>query len=183
VRVHDVSAFAFARPLDGLVDGGTVFLNSSLPTAEAVWASLPVAARTEVVARGIRVVALDTAELARRHAPRADLVVRMQGIALVGVFLRVAPFADRLGLDRDVMFETLRGVLGRYFGKRGGAVVDANLALIRDAWGSLLDVTAAVAVSSQAATAADLLTPEEERLRGEANGTNASPQSLVETGR
>jgi hypothetical protein len=99
------------------------------------------------------------------------------------VFLRVAPFAARLGLDPDVMFETLRGVLKRYFGKRGGAVVDANLALIRDAWGSLLDVTAAVAASSQAATAADLLTPEEERLRGEADGTNASPRSLVETGR
>jgi pyruvate-ferredoxin/flavodoxin oxidoreductase len=182
VPVHDVSAFAFARPLDGLVDGGTVFLNSALPTPEAVWASLPVAARSEIVARGIRVVALDTAELARRHAPRADLVVRMQGIALVGVFLRVAPFAARLGLDPDVMFETLRGVLKRYFGKRGGAVVDANLALIRDAWGSLLDVTAAVAASSQAATA-DLLTPEEERLRGEADGTNASPHGLVETRR
>jgi pyruvate-ferredoxin/flavodoxin oxidoreductase len=181
VPVHDVSAFAFARPLDGLVDGGTVFLNSALPTAEAVWASLPVAARTEVVARGIRVVALDTAELARRHAPRADLVLRMQGIALVGVFLRVAPFAARRGLEPDLMFETLRGVLGRYFGKRGGAVVDANLALIRDAWGSLLDVTAAVAASSQVATAAD--PPAEERLRGEADGTNASPRSLVETGR
>ena len=48
VPVHDVSAFAFARPLDGLVDGDTVFLNSALPTAEAVWASLPVPARAEV---------------------------------------------------------------------------------------------------------------------------------------
>ncbi|MET0773337.1 MAG: 2-oxoacid:acceptor oxidoreductase family protein [Candidatus Limnocylindrales bacterium] len=183
VPVHDVSAFAFARPLDGLVDGGTVFLNSGLPTAEAVWGSLPVAARAEVVARGIRVVALDTAELARRHAPRADLVVRMQGIALVGVFLRVAPFAARLGLDPEAMFETLRGVLGHYFGKRGGAVVEANLALIRDAWESLLDVTAAVAASSPAATAADPLTDVEKRLRGGAHGMSASPRSLVETGR
>jgi pyruvate-ferredoxin/flavodoxin oxidoreductase len=183
VPVHDVSAFAFARPLDGLVDGGTVFLNSGLPTAEAVWGSLPVAARSEILARGLHVVALDTAELARRHAPRADLVVRMQGIALVGVFLRVAPFAARQGLDAETMFESLRGVLKRYFGKRGGAVVEANLALIRDAWGSLLDVTAAVAASSQAATAADPLSDEEERLREGAPGTGASPRSLVEAGR
>ena len=72
---------------------------------------------------------------------------------------------------------------GHYFGKRGGAVVEANLSLIRDAWGSLLDVTAAVAASSQAATAADPLTDEEERLRGEVPGTSASPRSLVEAGR
>lgn len=183
VPVHDASAFAFARPLDGLVDGGTVFLNSGLPTPEEVWASLPVAARSEIVARGIRVVALDTAELARRHAPRADLVIRMQGIALVGVFLRVAPFAERQGIDADGMFESLRGVLTRYFGKRGGAVVEANLALIRDAWGSLLDVTAAVAASSQAATATHSLTLEEERRRGGTPGTGDSPRSLVEAGR
>lgn len=184
VPVHDVSAFAFARPLDGLVDGGTVFLNSGLPTAEAVWASLPVAARSEIVARGIRVVALDTAELARRHAPRADLVLRMQGVALVGVFLRVAPFADRQGIGPEELFRSLRGVLARYFGKRGGVVVDANLALIRDAWGSLLDVTAAVAASSQAATAASHpLVSEEEGPPGGAPGTGASPRGLVEAGR
>jgi pyruvate-ferredoxin/flavodoxin oxidoreductase len=183
VPVHDVSAFMFARPLDGLVDGGTVFLNSGLPTAEAVWASLPVATRAEIVARGIRVVALDTAELARRHSPRPDLVVRMQGIALVGVFLRVAPFAARQGTSPDDLFEALRGVLTHYFGKRGGTVVEANLALIRDAWGSLLDVTAAVAASSQAAAAEYLPVPEEERLPGEASGTGVSPRSLVEVQR
>lgn len=182
VPVHDVSAFAFARPLDGLVDGGTVFLNSGLDTPEEVWASLPVAARTEIVARGIHVVALDTAELARQHAPRADLVVRMQGIALVGVFLRVAPFAARLGIDPEAMFQSLRGVLAHYFGKRGGAVVEANLALIRDAWASLLDVTAAVAAPSQAAAAADPSSPGQ-GPRDDASRSGASPRDPVEVGR
>ena len=68
-------------------------------------------------------------------------------------------------------------------GARGGAVAEASLALIRDVWGSLLDVTAAVVASSQAATAAYPLTDEEERLRGEVPGTSASPRSLVEAGR
>ncbi|MBX3028966.1 MAG: 2-oxoacid:acceptor oxidoreductase family protein [Chloroflexi bacterium] len=145
VPVHDVSAMQYARPLDGLVDSGTLFLNTTLGAPEAIWASLPAGARAEILARRIRVVALDTAELARRHAPRPDLVIRMQGIALVGVFLRVAPFAERQGIDEDHLFTTLRGVLAHSFGKRGAAVVDANLALIRDAWGSLIDVTAAVA--------------------------------------
>ena len=81
------------------------------------------------------------------------------------------------------MFDALRGVLTHYFGKRGGTVVEANLALIRDAWGSLLDVTAAVAASSQAAAAAYPHTPEEERRRGAASGTDVSPRSLVEAQR
>jgi hypothetical protein len=87
------------------------------------------------------------------------------------------------GSEAVATVETLRGVRAHDFGKRGGVEVDTNLASIRDAWGSLLDVTAAVAASSQAATAADPLTDEEERLRGEVPRTSASPRSLVEAGR
>jgi pyruvate-ferredoxin/flavodoxin oxidoreductase len=147
VPLHDVSAFGQGDPLSGLVDGGTLFLHSTLADPEAIWASLPVEARSTILARGIRVTALDTAELARRHAPRPDLVVRMQGVALVGVFLRVSPFAERLGLEGDELFGALRRVLQRYFGKRGGQVVEANLAVIREAWTNLVDVTAGIAMT------------------------------------
>ncbi len=144
VPVHDVAAFRHGTPLSGLVDGGTVFMHSTLEDADAIWDSLPSSARAEILARGICVTAMDTAALARKHAPRADLTVRMQGIALVGVFLRLAPFAERQGLSDDELFVALRRVLARYFGKRGDAVVDANLALIREAHDSIIDVTAAL---------------------------------------
>jgi pyruvate-ferredoxin/flavodoxin oxidoreductase len=148
VPVMDVSAFGHGDPLGGLVYGATVFLHSPLRDPDEIWASLPVKARADILARGIRVTALDTAELARRHAPRPDLLVRMQGVALVGVFLRVAPFATRQGLGEEQLFGALRGVLQRYFGKRGGQVVDANLAVIRDAYASLIDVTASVSAGA-----------------------------------
>ncbi|HEX3265084.1 MAG TPA: 2-oxoacid:acceptor oxidoreductase family protein, partial [Candidatus Limnocylindrales bacterium] len=144
VPLHDVSAFDLGDPLAGLVDGGDLFIQSPLPTAEAIWASIPARARAELLARRIRVTALDTAALARRHAPRPDLEVRMQGVALVGVFLRVAPFAARAGLDRDHLLAAVGARLGRFFGKRGGAVVDANLAVIAEAWDGLIEVTAAL---------------------------------------
>ncbi|HYM85068.1 MAG TPA: 2-oxoacid:acceptor oxidoreductase family protein [Candidatus Dormibacteraeota bacterium] len=144
VPLHDVSAFGLGDPLAGLVDGGTLFIQSPLSDPEAIWASIPATARAELLARRIRVAALDTAELARRHSPRADLVVRMQGVALVGVFLRVAPFAARAGLDRAALMDAVRARLGRFFGKRGGKVVDANLAVIEEAYDGLIDVTAAV---------------------------------------
>jgi pyruvate-ferredoxin/flavodoxin oxidoreductase len=149
VPLHDVSAFGLGDPLAGLAEGGTVFIQSPLTDPQAIWASIPAWARAEIVARQIRVTALDTAGLARRHAPRADLQVRMQGVALVGVFLRVAPFAGRAGLDRDTLLEAVRARLGRFFGKRGGAVVDANLAVIAEAYDHLIDVTAAVAVTPE----------------------------------
>jgi pyruvate-ferredoxin/flavodoxin oxidoreductase len=144
VPLHDVSAFGLGDPLAGLVDGGTLFIQSPLTDPDAIWASIPAGARAELLARRIAVTALDTAELARLHAPRADLVVRMQGVALVGVFLRVAPFASRAGLDRAALMEAVRARLGRFFGKRGGKVVDANLAVIEAAYDGLIDVTAAV---------------------------------------
>jgi hypothetical protein len=70
----------------------------------------------------------------------------MQGAALVGVFLRVAPFARMQGLTERQLFATLRPALMRFFGKGGRTVVDANMALIRDAYASLIDVTAAADV-------------------------------------
>ena len=68
----------------------------------------------------------------------------MQGVALVGVFLRVAPFVGRAGLDRDALLQAVGERLGRFFGKRGVKVVKANLAVITEAWDDLIDVTAAV---------------------------------------
>jgi pyruvate-ferredoxin/flavodoxin oxidoreductase len=144
VALHDVAAFRQGGPLRGLADGGTVFVQSPLDDPAAIWATIPDDARAEILARGIRVAALDTASLAQRWAPRPDLVVRMQGIALVGVFLRLTPFAERAGMDRDTLLLALRPELRRFFGKRGTAVVDANLALVTEAYDSVIDVTAGV---------------------------------------
>jgi pyruvate-ferredoxin/flavodoxin oxidoreductase len=144
VPLHDVSAFELGDPLAGLVDGGDVFIQSALPTAEAIWASIPARARAELLARHVRVTALDTAGLAKRHAPRPDLEIRMQGVALVGAFLRISPFAARAGLDRARLLEAVGEQLTRFFGKRGASVVAANLAVIAEAWDGLIDVSTAI---------------------------------------
>jgi pyruvate-ferredoxin/flavodoxin oxidoreductase len=144
VPLHDVAAFRQGDPLRGLVDGGTVFVSSPAANPEAIWQSIPTASRAEIVARDIRVAALDTAALARARAPRPDLVIRMQGVALVGAFLRLTPFAARAGLDRDALLAAIRPHLERFFGKRGGRVVDANLDLVAAAFDGVVDVTAAI---------------------------------------
>jgi pyruvate-ferredoxin/flavodoxin oxidoreductase len=150
VPLHDVSAFNLGDPIAGLVDGGDLFIQSALASPEAIWAAIPAQARAELLARRIRVTALDTAALARRHAPRPELELRMQGVALVGVFLRVSPFATRAGLDRDGLLAAVEDRLARFFGKRGGDVVRANLEVIAEAWDGLIDVTAAITADSPA---------------------------------
>ena len=68
----------------------------------------------------------------------------MQGVALAGVFLRVSPFAGRAGLDRDALLEAVRARLARFYGKRGTAVVEANLAVVAAAYDGAMDVTASI---------------------------------------
>jgi pyruvate-ferredoxin/flavodoxin oxidoreductase len=142
VPLHDVAAFGQGAPLSGLVDGGTLFVNSTLDDPASIWAALPANARAEIIGRGINVVAIDTLALARRFAPTPNLATRMQGAALVGVFLRVAPFIAGRGLSLDELMAAVKGPLAKHVGKRGGAVVDANLGLIRAAYEGLIDVTA-----------------------------------------
>jgi pyruvate-ferredoxin/flavodoxin oxidoreductase len=144
VPLHDVAAFRQGSPLKGLDDGGTVFVASPETDPEAIWDSVPIEARHEILARNIRLTAFDTVGLARARAPRPDLAVRMQGVALVGAFLRLTPFAQRAGLDRELLLAAVRPQLERFFGKRGGGVVDANLELVAAAFDGVIDVTAAI---------------------------------------
>jgi pyruvate-ferredoxin/flavodoxin oxidoreductase len=144
VPLHDVAAFALGDPLHGLVDGGTVFLQSSLTDPAAIWESIPAAARAEMVSRRIHLTALDTGALARDHAPRPDLVLRMQGIALVGVFLRVSRFAEDAGLDRAALLAAVGSRLRRFYGKRGDDVIAANMAVVTAAYDGVIDISEAL---------------------------------------
>jgi pyruvate-ferredoxin/flavodoxin oxidoreductase len=144
VPIHDVAAFRQGAPLRGLADGGTVFVQSEVADPAAIWGQIPSEARHEMLTRHIRLATLDTVALSRKWAPRPDLVMRMQGIALVGAFLRLTDFASAAGLDRAALLIALRPQLERFFGKRGRSVVDANLGLIADAYDGVIDVTAAV---------------------------------------
>jgi pyruvate-ferredoxin/flavodoxin oxidoreductase len=145
VALYDVAAFGQGDPLAGLVDGGTVFLHSPLTEPLAIWHSIPAYARAAITRRGIHVCALDQAALAARFAPTPAMATRMQGAALVGVFLRTAPFARARQLGADELTDALRQPLSRFLGKRGGEVVAANLKLIRAAYDELIDVSAAIA--------------------------------------
>jgi pyruvate-ferredoxin/flavodoxin oxidoreductase len=140
VPLNDVTAFRLGNPLAGLVDGGIVFVQSAASDPAAVWDGIPAAARETIVARGLRVLALDTARIARETTAQPDLVQRMQGIVLLGVFLRVASFGECRGLGEDALFAAVERSLRKFFGKRGEAVVQENLRAVRRGYHEVIEV-------------------------------------------
>ncbi len=144
VPLNDVNAFRLGDPLAGLVEGGMLFVQSPETDPAAIWARIPADARRRIAARRIRVLALDTARIAREVATRPELVQRMQGIVLLGVFLRVTPFRERRGLDEATVFEAVERSLRRVFGRRGEAVVRENLEAVRRGYREVLEVPEAV---------------------------------------
>jgi len=127
VALNNVNAFRTANPLNGLVTGGAIFLQSHHADDTEVWSHIPFQAREAILKCDIRVYYLDTVQIAREVAITEDLVVRMQGIVLLGVFLRLAPFVKSNGISDDELFAGVKKALNKYFGRRGEKVVEANL--------------------------------------------------------
>ncbi len=126
VAIQDQNAFLSGDPLAGLRPEGTIYMQSSL-VGDELWANLPASARKNIRERRLKLYALDAGKIARECATRTDLQIRMQGIVLLGAFLRLTPFAQKAGLDKEQLFGSLRKTLTKYFGKKGGSVVDDNI--------------------------------------------------------
>ena len=144
VAIQDQNAFLSGDPLAGLRPDGSIYLQSTLPTAE-VWASLPLSARKKIRERKLKLYALDAQKIARECATRVDLQIRMQGIVLLGAFLKLTPFAEKAGLDNEKLFGSLRQTLTKYFGKKGGSVVDDNISAARRGYEDVALITSPAA--------------------------------------
>jgi pyruvate-ferredoxin/flavodoxin oxidoreductase len=102
----------------------------------------------------VRVLALDTLAIARSVASQADLVSRMQGIALLGVFLRVAPFVTRSHLNERELFLSVERSLRKYFGRRGEAVIRDNLECVKRGYREVMEIPRGLRLGRDAVLAA-----------------------------
>ncbi len=139
VAVQHPNAFLTGNPLHGLENGGTVYLQTSLPL-EKVWASLTPDSRKIIRERKIHLWAVDAKKIAREVCSFQDLQMRMQGIVLLGAFLRLTPFRELVGLAEDELFSALQVSLTKYFGKRGDQVVADNLLAARRGFAEVQEV-------------------------------------------
>ncbi len=158
IALNDVNAFNLGDVLKGLSQGGTVFTQSHLTEPAEIWDSVPPWARKRLRDKDARFFALDMVTIARECSSRADLQQRMQGIVLLGVFLRVTPFRERSGIGEDELFAGVEKSLRKYFGSRGEQVVQDNLRAVRRGFSEVIEVPREVMFSNAEAdeAAADL---------------------------
>jgi len=140
VPLNNVNAFNIGNPLAGLVAGGAVFIQHQSPDAAQVWTSIPPAAKEYIRRNRIRVLALDAVKIAQEVASHPQLMQRMQGIVLLGVFLRVAPFVAERGLSDTQVDAAIERSLRKFFGKRGDKVVQENLEAVQRGRNEVIEI-------------------------------------------
>jgi len=79
----------------------------------------------------------------------------MQGIVLLGIFLRITPFKEQLGLSDQSVLAGVEKALRKYFGKRGERVVQDNLLAVERGYREVIEVPREVMVSTAAADKAN----------------------------
>ncbi|MDQ7027039.1 MAG: 2-oxoacid:acceptor oxidoreductase family protein [Anaerolineae bacterium] len=140
IPLNDINAFYYSNPLAGLEQGGTIFINVARDSAEEVWSRVPPNGKLFIRDKKARVVALDAARIARDVATDPSLTVRMQGIVLLGIFLRITPFASDNNLSRDDLKTAVEKALRNKFGKRGEQIVQDNLIAVMRGYDEVFDI-------------------------------------------
>ncbi|MGA1400495.1 MAG: 2-oxoacid:acceptor oxidoreductase family protein, partial [Phycisphaerales bacterium] len=153
IPLNDVNAFNLGNPLEGIAHEGSIFIQSAETDPEKVWAAIPEFGRKIIRTKRVRVYYLDTVKIAREVATDPDLQQRMQGVALVGIFIKVTPFAGESGMGQDQVLGAVEKYIRKYFGKRGEHVVQENLQCVRRGLLDVMEVPKSV-IESQAAASA-----------------------------
>jgi pyruvate-ferredoxin/flavodoxin oxidoreductase len=129
--LNDTTALFSGNPLEGLVAGGAVFMQSPYANPVDVWHRIPTRDKKTIREKNIRVFFIDMVQIAREVASEADLQMRMQGIVLLGAFLKLTPFAAQSNMSDDAVYAGVEKALRKYFGKRGEQVVQDNLNCVK----------------------------------------------------
>jgi len=142
VICNDVNAMQSGNPLKGVVDGGAVYLQSSHEDPAEVWKRIPRHHQQTIREKGVRVYYCDTVRIAREVASLADLQMRMQGIVVLGAFLKLTPYAEQSGMNDEQVLGGVEKALRKYFGKRGEQVVQDNLTCVKRGFSEIKEVPA-----------------------------------------
>jgi pyruvate-ferredoxin/flavodoxin oxidoreductase len=144
VVLNDTTALFSGNPLEGLLEGGAIFMQSTFTDPADVWQRIPAHHKKFIRERKLRVYYADMVQIARDVASEADLQMRMQGIVLLGAFLKLTPYAKQSNMTDDQVYGGVEKALRKYFGKRGDRVVQDNLNCVKRGYGEMREVPAGV---------------------------------------
>ena len=142
VVLNDTNALFSGNPLVGLVAGGAIFMQSSFDNPIDVWQRIPPRDKNTIRDKNLRVYYIDMVQIARDVASEADLQMRMQGIVLLGGFLKLTPYARTSDMSDDAVYAGVEKALRKYFGKRGEQVVQDNLNCVKRGFTEMREIPA-----------------------------------------
>jgi pyruvate-ferredoxin/flavodoxin oxidoreductase len=145
--VNDPTALLSPITLGGLVPGGAIFMQSPYTEPADVWKHIPPDNRRWLRDNKVRVYYCDMVSIAREVASEADLQMRMQGIVLLGAFLKLTPYARESDMTEEQVYAGVEKALRKYFGKRGDQVVKDNLMCVQRGYRDMKEIPASVMAS------------------------------------
>jgi pyruvate-ferredoxin/flavodoxin oxidoreductase len=140
VVLNDTNAILSGDPLTGILAGGAIFMQSAYTEAADVWHRIPEHHKKTIRDKKIRVYFIDMVKIARSVASEADLEMRMQGIVLLGAFLKLTPYSTDSGMTDEVVYAGVEKALRKYFGKRGDRVVQDNLDCVKRGYSEMQEI-------------------------------------------
>ncbi len=140
VVLNDTTALASSNPLKGMVDGGAAFMQSPFADPTEVWERIPVHQQQTIKEKKLHIFFIDMVKIAREVASVADLEMRMQGIVLLGGFLKLTPYAQDSGMSDEEVYAGVEKALRKYFGKRGEQVVQDNLTCVKRGYSEMQEI-------------------------------------------
>jgi pyruvate-ferredoxin/flavodoxin oxidoreductase len=142
--INDPTAILSHGTVEGLQPGGAIFMQSPYTDPTEVWKRIPEQNKRFIKDNKIRVFYCDMVSIAREVASEADLQMRMQGIVLLGAFLRLTPYAKQSDMSDEQVYEGVEKALRKYFGKRGDRVVQDNLNCVKRGYSEMKEIPHAV---------------------------------------
>jgi pyruvate-ferredoxin/flavodoxin oxidoreductase len=142
--INDPTAIMNQNTLGGLQHGGAVFMQSPYQEPVEVWKRVPAKVQAMIRERKIRIFYCDMVKIAREMASEADLQMRMQGIVLLGAFLKLTPYAKESKMSDEQVYAGVEKALRKYFGKRGDRVVQDNLNCVKRGYSEMKEIPADV---------------------------------------
>ena len=142
--VNDTTAILNPLTLDGLQAGGSVFMQSQYAEPADVWSHIPAAVQQIFKQKKYHIYFCDMVKIAREMASEADLQMRMQGIVLLGAFLKLTPYAKDSNMGEEQVYEGVEKALNKYFGKRGARVVQDNLNCVKRGYKETKEIPASL---------------------------------------
>jgi pyruvate-ferredoxin/flavodoxin oxidoreductase len=144
VVLNDTTALYSGNPLVGLLPGGAIVMQSSFSNAADVWSRIPAHHKRFIREKNLRVFYADMVQIARDVASVADLQMRMQGIVLLGAFLKLTPYGRQSGMTDEQIYAGVETALRKYFGKRGDRVVQDNVKCVKRGYEELAEIPKAI---------------------------------------